>query len=139
MYTVPTIKEIIDLTAQSEFDRNSKDAFSMLWLYLGDFLDFFYSSRRTTDERQRLVEEEPDRHTVIPETTYAFIAGAVHKICSDYSVPVPKWTFNDIYFLKEPYFSLNAKGNLRVSLLAESPVQFRARHIFTSANTLERV
>jgi len=138
MYTVPTINEILGLTAIAK-QSTPDNVLSVLWLYLGDFLDYFYAKERTTHERQQLVIVEPNAHAGITETTYAFIAGAVHKICTDYDVPVPKWTFKQKYFLQDPYFSMNAKGMLRLSLLAESPLQFRARHIYTSANTLSRV
>ena len=128
-----TIKDIIRLTAANTESKVN------LWTYLGDFLDLFYSKERTTDERYQLVEDEPEAFDNIEETTYAFIAGTVHKISMEYGVQRPTWVMNKKYFLEKPYFSLNAKGNLRLVLLSESPIPIRMRHIFTSENTLDRI
>lgn len=128
-----TIKQIIELTAK-EVNKNKN-----LWHYLGDFLDKFYAQYTTKEERYELVKDEPEYYDNISEITYAFIAGAVHKICWDYWVEVPTWVMKKKYFLEKPYFSLNAQGDLRLVLLAESPIPFRMRNIFTSENTLDRV
>ena len=128
-----TIKEIFRMTSANAEEKVN------LWTYLGDFLDFFYSKERTTDERYQLILEEPETFDNIEATTYAFLAGAVHKISMDYGVQRPAWVMKEKYFLEKPYFSLNAKGNLRLVLLAESPIPFRMRHIFTSENTLDRI
>jgi hypothetical protein len=130
-----TIKNIFDEI--STIDPISRQ--SILWLYLGNFLDYFYHKNRTPEERLSLLTDEPEEYSIIPQTTYAFIAATVHKLCCDYVLQPPPWVFYDKYYLKEPYFSLNAKGDLRLILIAESPVQFKMRHIFTSANTLERI
>jgi hypothetical protein len=130
-----TVKEIFQEI--STVDPTNRQ--SVLWLHLGNFLDYFYKPSRTSDERLHLLVDEPQEYPDIPETTYAFIAATVHKLCNDYALTPPPWVFNKKYYLKKPYFSLNAKGDLRLILIAESPVQFKMRHIFTSANTLERV
>jgi len=49
------------------------------------------------------------------------------------------WVFKEKYFLKEPMFALNAKGDLRTILLVESPNEFLVRNIFVSNNCLQRV
>jgi hypothetical protein len=128
-----TIKEVIELTA-----KNTNPKVNM-WIYFGDFLDHFYSESRTTKERFELVREEPEQFENIEERDYAFISGAVQKICSDYEVEIPEWVFKEKYFLTYPYFALDAQNELRLVLLAESPFEFRMRNIFTTANTLDRV
>mgnify|MGYP000111893959 CR=1 FL=1 len=128
-----SIKNIVDLIS------NNNNINLNLWHYLGDFLDYFYSSDRTTEERFNLVLHEPIIYDALTKKDYAFLAGTVHKVCHDYHVRPPEWVIKDDYFLERPYFSVNAKGNLRLVLLIESPPEFRMRNIFTSENTLDRV
>lgn len=129
-----TLKELVELYCQE------KNPDINLWHYIGDFLDYFYSDVRTSEERLSLVSDEPQEGcTKLSDKDYAFIAGLVHKISFDYAFKPPEWVIKDIYFLKEPYFSNNAKGKLRLVLLVESPYEFRMRNIFTSANSLDRV
>jgi hypothetical protein len=134
MDNIPTVREIFQII--SDCDPQSRQ--SVLWLHFGDFLDYFYHQNRTHDERYGLLAEEPEDFYDIPQTTYAFMASSVHKLCDDYMLPPPAWVFHEKYYLKDPYFSLNAKGDLRLILITESPVQFKMRHIFTSSNTLSR-
>lgn len=70
---------------------------------------------------------------------YAFIAGAVEKLCNDSKIKPPEWVFKVKYFLKDPMFSLDAKGRLRLILLVESPNEFVVRNIFVTENCLQRV
>jgi hypothetical protein len=122
------IKEVIELTAKNprEFE-----------IYLGDFLDNFYITNNK--EKKGLVLEEPDNFKNVSRQTCAFIASAVEKLCNDYEITPPDWVFKDKYFLKEPMFSLNAQGDLRIILLVESPNEFLVRNIFVPENCLQRV
>lgn len=108
-------------------------------LLLGTFLDFFYSKETSSKEREKLVEEEPESYSNVSQEYYASIAATVHNICEKYDVPRPEWIMKDKYFLKEPYFGIGAKGNLRLILLLESPAHFRMRNVFVSENALDRV
>ncbi len=128
-----TIKEMIRMVAENKCKTKN------LWNYFGYFLDYLYNSDTTKEGRYELVKDEPEEFDNISERTYAFIAWSVHKICWDYDVELPKWPFKKKYFLEKTYFSMDAQGDLRLVLLAESPIPFRMRHIFTSANTLDRV
>lgn len=128
-----TLKDIVSLVALG------KDTNLNLWHYLGDFLDYFYHSDRSQEERFSLVKDEPEEYNNISQKDYAFLAGVAHKLCREYGIRPPEWVIKDKYFLDSPYFSGEAKGNLRLVLLVESPVEFRMRNIFTSENTLVRV
>ena len=69
----------------------------------------------------------------------AFIYAMVNKLEVDYNLDTPNWVYNDEYFkLSTPHFAMDAKGDLRLLLLVESPKQFRMRNIFTTANVLSR-
>lgn len=126
-----TIYEVVKESVAYGFEES-------FWYYFGDFLDYFYNIDTSFEDRVRAITAEPlfDR---VSDKDKAFIAASVHKLAIDYSLPRPEWIFDKQYFLKEPYFSNNAKGELRLVLLAESPLPFRIRNIYTSENTLSRV
>ena len=84
------------------------------------------------------LEKEPEWKN-IPKERRAFYAGVSHYLAKKCGLAIPEWTYNNQYFLQEPYFSRNAKGKLQLVLLAESPNEFRVRNIFISANSLDRV
>ncbi|OGO82429.1 MAG: hypothetical protein A2Y21_01315 [Clostridiales bacterium GWC2_40_7] len=106
-------------------------------IYLGDFLDEFYASDIKT--KIEMIKEEPGEYEGISQQTYAFIAGAVEKLSNDSKFKPPEWVFKAKYFLKDPMFSLDAKGMLRLILLVESPNEFVVRNIFVTENCLQRV
>lgn len=120
-----------------EIDHGANQNLSHFEIHTGNFLDEFY--RSSPEKRQRMVEQEPDHHNHLPVPLLPFLAGMVHKLCNDYGLDCPDWVHNDKYFLPEPHFAFNAKGNLRIILLVESPVEFKIRNIFTTANTLNRI
>lgn len=122
------IRDVIELAA---------DEPGNFFIYFGNFLDEFYSA--TNQERSEMVRDEPRWPEEIPAYKMAFLAGAVEKLCLDHDIEVPDWVGKDKYVLRDPYFALNAKGDLRMVLLVESPPEFKARNIFVSENCLERV
>lgn len=118
-------------------EKANGDYEGVFWIHFGDFLDWFYSSKRTKEDRFNSVKDEPN-FIKYEDWQKAFIAASVNKICDDYRVSNPKWVFKKEYFLKEPYFSLNTKSELRIYLLLESPVQFRMRDLYVFNNVLSR-
>jgi hypothetical protein len=54
-----------------------------------------------------------------------------------WDLAVPAWTNNPRRFLHEPYFTTPIE-NLKAMLLAQSPLAFRRRLIFTEAEPLRR-
>ena len=106
-------------------------------IHVGNFLDDFYRSNRKI--RWKMVEQEPEAYEHLPSHMLPFLAGMVHKLCNDYGVDCPAWVHKAQYVLQEPYFPLNAKGNLRQLLLDESPMEFPIRNIFTTDNYLTSV
>jgi len=104
---------------------------------LGDFLDEFYATNKV--KKKNMVKDEPEYLDSISQQTYAFLAGAVEKLCNDSGLRPPFWVFKAKYFLKDPMFAIDAKGMLRVYLLVESPNEFVVRNIFVTENCLRRV
>jgi hypothetical protein len=110
-----------------------------LWLVLGNWLDAFYSIARTQQERQAALDEPLDEDTTLSARNQALLAASAEKLAIDYGLEIPDWTLKECYTLKEPWFAMDAKGDLRIVLLAESPNPFRIRNIFTTDNVLRRV
>lgn len=74
----------------------------------------------------------------LPDYVLPFLAAMVHKLCNDHEIECPAWVHRQNYVLNEPHFWLNAKGNLRYMLLAESPIEFKIRNLYVTSNTLSR-
>ncbi len=117
--------------------RNSKKDLENFELFFSEFLDEFY--RNDINKKKKMVANAPEFFEEIPIEKYAFIAGAVEKICNDSNITPPEWVYNKTYFLKDPYFAMNAKGHLRLFLLFESPNEFLVRNVFVPSNALIRV
>lgn len=105
--------------------------------YMGDFLDQFY--RLGKEERSSSIAEEPTMYSDLSSWYYAYIAAAVHQLCLKYGIDCPAWALDKKYVLKEPKFAMDAKGDLRLILIAESPYPFKARNLFVPDNVLSRV
>lgn len=110
------------------------------WIYIGNFLDDFYRNSTTNLERTEMISSEPKWLDSQSMYVKAFCSAMVCQIAVQYKIKIPAWAYDRKYFnLKEPHFAMNAKGNLRLVLLRESPKHFRERNIFTTANVLTRV
>lgn len=122
------VRDISHLTSQNE--RSFE-------IHTGNFLDEFY--RSSNDQRKKMVEKEPSYYPSLAPHILPFLAGMTEKLCNDYNLDCPAWIYRPQYYLKEPTFWMEAKGDLRLVLLVESPIEFRLRNIFTSGNSLTRV
>jgi len=106
---------------------------------LGDFIDDFRLRAKSREEKMGMVQDEPeslgwDRH---PDVR-AYLAAVSEALCREAGLPPPDWTQKSDYFLKEPWFAGQLE-NLKAILLVESPIPFRRRNLFVSANALSRV
>ncbi len=108
-----------------------------MWL-LGDLCDDF-RQRCNVEERKLLVAQEPlwlDVHT--HSDCNAYLAATVESLCREASLAPPRWTEDARCFLSRPWFA-GGMESLKAILIAESPVAFRRRNLFVSANALSRV
>lgn len=109
-----------------------------LWL-LGDFIDDFRLRCKTHSEKLALIDEVPEW---IDGDAYAdcnaYLAAVVETLCREVSLPPPDWTESPRCYLHRPWFAGRLE-TLKAILLAESPVAFRRRNLFVSANVLSRV
>lgn len=67
----------------------------------------------------------------------AYLAALAEHLALSTQLPTPAWTDTPQRFLSEPFFS-GGLESLKAILLAESPLAFRRRLIFISADGLSR-
>ena len=67
----------------------------------------------------------------------AYLAAVAEHLALRFGSAVPSWTDDPDRFLAEPFFA-GGLETLKAVLLVESPLAFRRRQIFVSANALSR-
>lgn len=75
----------------------------------------------------------------ISDVEKSMLAATVDELCHECKIQRPDWIFDPSTYLDKPYFAMNAKGDLRIILLHESPKWYRSRNLFVTANCSERV
>lgn len=111
--------------------RNAGEDFSVL---LREFLDEFYGAVRR-GEAAACIADEPE-HVSDPQE-HASLGAIGEHLARRWNLPIPTWTDNPSRFLRRPYFTTTLEG-LKALLIAESPIAFRRRLIFTEAEPLRR-
>ena len=108
-----------------------------LWR-LGDLLDDFRVRAASADQKLSLVSEPP---VWVEDPSHAdcnaYWAAVVETLCREAGVPPPDWTESPRCYLSRPWFA-GSMESLKAILIAESPVAFRRRNLFVSANALAR-
>ena len=97
-----------------------------------EFLDTWQSLR--TEQKSAALTDEPPRVGRVKDAYLAALAE--HLALSDH-LPIPAWTERPDRFLSEPFFA-GGLESLKAILLVESPLAFRRRLIFISADGLSR-
>ncbi|MGH7966743.1 MAG: hypothetical protein ACRERD_33770 [Candidatus Binatia bacterium] len=111
--------------------RNAGEDFSFL---LREFLDEFYTALHTGEAAALIADEPPP----VPDRREHASLGAIGEhLARRWSLPMPQWTEDTSRFLRRPYFTTSIEG-LKALLIAESPIAFRRRLIFTEAEPLRR-
>jgi hypothetical protein len=119
---------------QISIDTHAGNSF---YLLLGNFLDLFYNSSQII--RQEMIKDEPENMDKIEYLP--FLAATANKLANDFDLKTPLWTFAPRCYLQgdKPYFGNNARGNLRLLYLYESPIEFKHRNLFVDKDVLSRV
>jgi hypothetical protein len=99
---------------------------------LSEFLDSFYMN---PDKRQAMIDGEPE--PLADVRRHAALGAVGEHLARRWKLRIPAWTEHPSRFLKEPYFTTPLEG-LKAMLLAQSPLAFRRRLIFTEAEPLRR-
>lgn len=109
-----------------------------LWL-LGDLIDDFRLRSAAHDEKMALVNESPV-WIDSPEHAdcNAYLAAVAETLCLEYGLVPPQWTESPKCYLHRPWFA-GGMESLKAILLVESPVPFRRRNLFVSANAMVRI
>jgi hypothetical protein len=99
---------------------------------LSEFLDEFYTG--STDAKLQSISCVPDRLSPVKD---AYLAAVAEHLALRFKLPVPDWVNAPERFLEQPFFA-GGLEDLKAILLVESPLAFRRRQIFVSANSLSR-
>jgi hypothetical protein len=99
---------------------------------LREFLDTFYGG--DSDTKVRAISGTPARIKPLHD---AYLAAVAEHLALRFRLPVPQWVEEPHRFLVRPFFAGRFE-NLKAILLVESPLAFRRRQIFVSANALSR-
>jgi hypothetical protein len=99
---------------------------------LREFLDEFYVGN--SDMKARAIVGAPTRIDPIHD---AYLAAVAEHLALRFGLSVPQWVEEPSRFLTKPFFA-GGLENLKAILLVESPLAFRRRQIFVSANALSR-
>lgn len=102
---------------------------------LNEFLDTFYADPDPIQRSGRLTQEPPFTGSHLND---AFIGAAGEHLARRWRLgEPPAWTEDRRRFLRRPWFPSGADEE-KAFLLAESPLAFRRRMIFVSAEPLRR-
>jgi hypothetical protein len=99
---------------------------------LSEFLDEFYQN---PERRASMIADGPAR--LEDPREHAMLGATGEHLARRWNLDVPAWTNDPSRFLHEPYFTTPIE-NLKAMLLAQSPLAFRRRLIFTEAEPLRR-
>lgn len=117
----------------AEVARRRSDGEDLATL-LAEFLDTFYAALDKGNAGS-LIAPEP---VPLPEPREHALLGAVGEhLARRWGLDIPEWSNEPSRFLGRPYFTSPLDG-LKALLLAESPLAFRRRLIFTEAEPLRR-
>jgi hypothetical protein len=111
--------------------RNAGEDFSFL---LREFLDEFYGALHKGKASNCIVDEPPE---LSDSREHALLGAIGEHLARRWNLPIPPWTEDPSRFLHRPYFTTTVEG-FKALLLAESPIAFRRRLIFTEAEPLRR-
>jgi hypothetical protein len=98
------------------------------------FLDSFYGELRE-GTAQAALENPPE--ALADAREHALLGAIAEHLARRWCLAIPDWSNHPSRFLKRPYFTSPLEG-LKALLIAESPLAFRRRLIFTEAEPLRR-
>jgi hypothetical protein len=99
---------------------------------LAEFLDTFYLG--TEEDRDFAIRGRP---MPIDPVSDAYLSATAEHLALQYKLEVPDWSYKQGHALRKPQF-FGGFESLKAILIAESPLAFRRRMLFVSANALHR-
>ena len=116
----------------AEIARREKDEVRPFDMSVREFLDAWQTM--TPLQRSDAIAAEPVR---LGAVKHAYLAALAEHLALSTAMPVPAWADDAGRFLNEPFFA-GGLESLKAILLVESPLAFRKRLIFISADALTR-
>jgi len=117
---------LAEVTTRAKNDREDRH------ILVAGFLDNFYVC---PERRQGMIDPEPD-FTGDPIFDAA-IGGIGEHLARRWNLRIPRWTEHPARFLKRAHFPTPLE-DLKPMLIAQSPLAFRRRLIFTEHEPLRR-
>jgi len=119
-----SIAEIAERAADApgSFDRAARE-----------FIDHWQLS--APDDHAAALAQEPRGLNHLQD---AYLGALAEHLALSDRIPAPAWSEQPHRFLTEPFFAGGGLESLKATLLVESPLAFRRRLIFISANGLSR-
>jgi hypothetical protein len=119
-------------TSIAEIARRAREKTQGFDPAVREFLDSWQTM--TNAERISAIADEP---FTVGKVQDAYLAALAEHLALSARFFVPAWTEQEERFLTEPFFA-GGLESLKATLLVESPLAFRRRLIFISANALSR-
>jgi hypothetical protein len=116
----------------AEIARRSHDGSGAFDRAVREFLDAWQAMPR--DRKSAALQGEPEHLGGIYD---AYLGALAEHLALSDSLVVPEWCEHPDYFLRSPFFA-GGLESLKAILLVESPLAFRRRLIFISADALFR-
>jgi hypothetical protein len=116
----------------AEIARRAKDGSRPFDVSVREFLDAWQTMPQL--QRGEAVASEPLRLDMVKD---AYLAALAEHLTLADGKDTPAWTEDVARFLSEPFFA-GGLESLKATLLVESPLAFRRRLIFISADALSR-
>ena len=117
--------------AEVALRRNAGEEISPL---LREFLDTFYASL-ASGAAAAAIAGVPE--AISDPNEHAYLGAVGEHLARRWGLPIPEWTNDKSRYLKRPFFTSPLEG-LKALQIAESPIAFRRRLIFTEAEPLRR-
>ena len=105
----------------------------------GDWLDEIRESFKNGKLNNEYFLKEPIFNKNLNKEHKSYFVSVCHYLCNEFNFDISSWIYKSKWILKEPYFSMNAKGMLKLVLLQESPYEFKKNNIFVTKNVLKRI
>lgn len=113
--------------------RNEGEDFGPL---VAEFLDTFYGALKADpDAASRCIVDEPEHLGQAHE--HALLGAIGEHLARRWKLPIPGWTNDPSRFLAVPHFTTGLDG-FKAMMIAQSPLAYRRRLIFTEAEPLRR-
>jgi len=125
-WTVPRPQSLSDVAARTL----GGEPFDPL---LREFLDTFYA----LSDADRMAASLARAPASLDPIHDAYLAAVAEHLALRFGVASPQWSEEPSRFLTKPFFA-GGFESLKATLLVESPLAFRRRLIFVSANALSR-